>query len=75
MQTRINILYPLLSFKAITEMSSTGTIISTANYTDYFYLMADLTHKILLSGCLNTDKTLTNGQYCLALLGWFASGS
>ena len=48
-------------------MSSTGTIISTANYTDYFYLMADLTH--------NTDKTLTNGQYCPALLGWLASGS
>ena len=26
-------------------MSSTGTIISTANQTNYFYLMADLAHK------------------------------
>ena len=26
-------------------MSSTGTIISTANHTNYFYLMADLAHK------------------------------
>ena len=29
-------------------MSSTGTIISTANHTNYFYLMADLAHKMIL---------------------------
>ena len=29
-------------------MSSTGTVISTANYTNYFYLMADLAHKMIL---------------------------
>ena len=31
-------------------MSSTATIISTANYTNYFYLMADLAHKMILLG-------------------------